>query len=112
MKQVIVLRKDLNMRKGKCVAQGSHACLYAYLQASQEVRDAWIGRQTKICVGVNSEAELVEIYNQAKTAGLPCVLIKDAGLTEFHGVETLTAVGIGPAEDEEVDKITGELKLL
>lgn len=112
MKQVIVLRKDLNMRKGKMVAQGSHACLYAYLETPEAQRVAWFGQQqTKICVGVDSEAELVEVYNQAKAAGLPCVLIRDAGLTEFKE-PTLTAVGIGPADNDKIDKITGKKKLL
>lgn len=112
MKQVIVLRKDLNMRKGKMVAQGSHACLYAYLKTPKEIRDTWFGqRQTKICVSVDSEAELFEIFKAAEAAGLPAVLIQDAGLTEFKE-PTYTAVGIGPCDDEEVNKITGKLKLL
>ena len=112
MKQVIVLRKDLNMRKGKMVAQGSHACLYAYLKTPKEIRDAWFGqRQTKICVSVDSEEELFAIYKATTDAGLPAVLIQDAGLTEFKE-PTYTAVGIGPCEDEEVNKITGQLKLL
>lgn len=101
------------MRKGKMVAQGSHACLYAYLNTPEEIREEWKAqRQTKICVSVDSEAELIEIYQKACDAKLPCALIKDAGLTEFKGVPTLTAVGIGPAEDSEIDKITGDLKLL
>jgi len=53
-----------------------------------------------------------DIYNQAKEAGLYCSLIQDAGLTEFGGVPTYTAVAVGPAKNEDVDKITGELKLL
>ena len=48
----------------------------------------------------------------AKLAGLPCSLIRDAGLTEFAGVPTLTAVAVGPAELSKVDAITSHLKLL
>lgn len=100
------------MGKGKMVAQGSHACLYAYLKTPQAVRDMWFGqRQAKICVYVNSEAELFEIFKKAEDAGLPAVLIKDAGLTEFKE-PTYTAVGIGPCEENQVDPITGNLKLL
>lgn len=100
------------MRKGKMVAQGSHACLYSYLKTPPEILEAWKSeRQRKICVGVDSEEELLRIYKQAEDAGLPCALILDAGLTEFEG-PTNTAVGIGPAPDEEIDKITGNLKLL
>lgn len=93
------------------VAQGSHACLGAYLKASKEAIVSWKNLQTKICVSVDSEAELLEVYNQAIAANLPAVLIRDAGLTEFKE-PTYTAVGIGPAESTVIDLITGKLKLL
>lgn len=128
-KQVIVLRKDLKMRKGKMVAQGAHASMKAifregYLQTealgldmfiipmSAEVEDWMCGIFTKICVSVDSEEELLSIYKQAKDADLVCSLIQDAGLTEFDGVPTYTAVAVGPGRNEDIDKITGELKLL
>lgn len=130
-KQVIVVRKDLNMRKGKMVAQGAHASMAAILNQgkykqttiggpvnrfelsmSAEMADWLLGRFTKICVSVDSEEQLKDIYQQAKDAGLVCSIIQDAGLTEFGGVPTYTTVAIGPAEAEEIDKITGSLKLL
>ena len=119
IKQVIILRKDINMRKGKCVAQGCHASINAYFDAvkipySKQHTDATVwttGLHTKICVSVDSEAELLGIYQKAKDANLPCSLIKDAGLTEFKE-PTYTAVAIGPACEEEINKITGSLKLL
>ncbi len=112
MKQVIILRKDLNMRKGKMVAQGSHACLQAYLSASKESQKRRFNEgQTKITIGVDSEFELFEIYDKAKNSNLHCSLIKDAGLTEFKE-PTFTAVAIGPADNDEIDKITGDKKLL
>lgn len=116
-KQVIVLRKDLNMRKGKMVAQGSHASLAAILKDGKLKKhpdvDAWLeGRFTKICVSVDSEEELLEIYNKAGALKLVRSLIRDAGLTEFDGVPTLTAVAVGPGDPAKVDKVTGHLKLL
>lgn len=112
MKQVIILRKDLNMRKGKMVAQGSHACLMAYLSAPAKNIDVWMNsKQIKICVGVDSCDELLQLYWLAGKANLPCSLILDAGLTEFKE-PTHTAVAIGPADAAEVDKITGHLRLL
>lgn len=134
-KQVIVLRKDLNMRKGKMVAQGAHASLAAFLNLGctfeMESDDGpternfevdlmpwpavweWVrGTFTKICVSVNSEAELLAIQEKAHAAGLPSSLIKDNGLTEFNGVHTYTAVAVGPGPEEEIDKITGHLPLL
>lgn len=112
MKQVIVVRKDLNMRKGKMVAQGSHASLGAYLDASVCNREAWMQNgQTKICLGIDSEEALIEIFKEAHEANLPCYLVKDAGHTELPP-GTLTAVAIGPYYEEDIDKITGKLKLL
>jgi len=123
-KQTIVLRKDLNMRKGKMVAQGAHASLRAILQLGHEDAgkfviplderlEPWLlGRFKKICVSVNSEAELLEVYEKARAAGLIAALIQDAGLTEFGGVPTYTAVAIGPDREDRVDAITGALRLL
>ena len=129
-KQVIVMRKDLNMRKGKIAAQASHSSVKVILDlmvttydGSDVIRtlsidkatalNAWIeGRFTKICVYVNSEAELVEIYNKANKEGLLCSLITDAGLTEFNGVPTITCAAIGPAFPDQLIGITNELPLL
>lgn len=120
-KQVIVVRKDLNMRKGKMVAQGAHASLGVVLEIQKLKRvgrvlsayDAWIdGSFTKICVSVPSGEELLRIYNEALEADLPVKLITDAGHTEFHGVPTLTCLAIGPAWSDDIDKITGNLSLL
>lgn len=121
------MRKDLNMRKGKMVAQGAHASLAAVLNHSKgnsdsitiyldnedsAIRDWLRGRFTKICVSVNSEAELDAIYEAAKSKGLICSIITDAGLTEFGGIPTKTCCAIGPAWSEEIDEITGKLPLL
>lgn len=112
LKQVIVIRKDLNMRKGKMVAQGSHASLGAYLLTDIHDRNKWIvNGQTKICVSVDSEEQLLTIYALAQKTDIPNVLIKDAGHTELEP-GTMTAVGLGPADADEIDKITGKLKLL
>lgn len=123
-KQVIVLRKDLKMRTGKAVAQGAHASMGAILGLCQVDGDrlildmdertrSWLtGRFKKICVYVNSEAELLDVYERAKAAGLITSIIKDAGLTEFNGVPTLTAVGVGPDRSDKIDQITGGMPLL
>lgn len=121
---MIILRKDLNMRKGKMVAQGSHASMSVLLQCGSrdgdklvfqmdERSEPWLtGRFKKICVSVNSEKELLDLYQKAKEDGLLCSLIQDAGLTEFGGVPTYTAVAIGPDKNEIIEKLTGHLPLL
>jgi PTH2 family peptidyl-tRNA hydrolase len=123
-KQVIVMRKDLGMRKGKMIAQGAHASLKIFLDRGAQApagyaftttpaMDAWLGgRFTKVCVSVDSEAALDDIVARASAAGVPCALIVDAGATEFHGVPTKTCCAIGPAWTDEVDAITGALPLL
>ena len=123
-KQVIVMRKDLGMRKGKMIAQGAHASLAVLRQAGTIEGDrfemeldapmrAWLGgRFTKVCVGVDSEAALDAIVAKARDAGVPCALIVDAGVTEFRGVPTKTCCAVGPGWIEDVDAVTGELGLL
>lgn len=113
-RQVIVMRNDLNMRKGKMVAQGAHASLKTTLENLEHPNvKAWLsGAFTKITVKVESEKELKEVYENARAAGLPCSIILDAGRTEFAGVPTLTCCAIGPATKEELDNITGNLRLL
>lgn len=120
-KQVIVLRNDLNMRKGKMVAQGAHASIMFLVRrlcdpdagAKDEVIREWLNHgMTKICVRVESEAELLAIEQKARDAGVMVHLITDAGHTEFGGVPTRTCLAVGPDEDERVNAITGTLKLL
>jgi len=128
-KQIILMRTDLNMRKGKMVAQGAHASLAVFMHAitflSEDdgelvakfpvspVAHAWLtGAFRKICLGVGSEAELVALFEQARDLGLPCSLIRDNGLTEFKNVPTYTAVAIGPALDVQIDPLTQHLKPL
>ncbi|WP_456372216.1 aminoacyl-tRNA hydrolase [Methanocaldococcus sp.] len=115
MKMVVVIRTDLGMGKGKMVAQGGHAIIEAFLDAQRKNPKAveeWLREgQKKVVVKVNSEKELIEIYNKAKSENLPCSIIRDAGHTQLKP-GTLTAVAIGPDKDEKIDKITGHLKLL
>lgn len=114
MKQIIVMRTDLNMRKGKMVAQGAHASLAAVLAHLKDPRvDEWLlGSFTKICVGIDGEQALTDLYNDATAAGLITSVITDNGKTEFNGVPTLTCIAIGPDTAEALAPVTGGLKLL
>ena len=132
-KQVIVMRRDLKMRRGKEIAQGSHASmafltrrlqkssLYRgdgthgkalYGEFSKAERDWMEGSFAKVCVKVTSEEELLDIYEKAKEAGLEVHLITDSGRTEFHGEPTHTCLAIGPDFSSKIDPITGDLVLL
>jgi peptidyl-tRNA hydrolase, PTH2 family len=127
IKQILVLRTDLGMRKGKMVAQGAHASVAFLARRLQEVQQgggnrapsltpeqrAWLeGRFTKICVGVGSEEELMAVYEEARATGLEVHLITDSGATEFHGVPTRTALAVGPDRASRLRPVTGHLRLL
>jgi PTH2 family peptidyl-tRNA hydrolase len=111
-KQAIVLRADLEMGKGKLVAQGSHASLTAYSKAGPIEKKAWeLSGQKKIVLKVPSEEELLEYFTRCKDAGLKPALIKDAGHTQIPP-GTATAFAVGPADEGKIDSILGKLKLL
>lgn len=137
VKQVIVIRKDLNMRKGKMCAQAAHAAMKVLIDRmtfQEYVKDStvwegcyllhmtvfeheplvrWLrGQFTKVVVSVDSEEELLLIRDTAEKAGILCALITDAGKTEFGGVRTNTAVAVGPEWASKLDILTGHLKLL
>lgn len=124
IKQVICVRHDLKMRRGKQIAQGAHASMSFICSRLQEagsvslddftdVERAWLtGSFAKVCCRVNSEDELLTIRDKAVEAGLEVHLITDSGKTEFHGEPTNTCLAIGPDVSEKIDPITGELELL
>ena len=129
IKQVIVIRTDLNMRKGKMCVQAAHASLMAYSEACSRYYDnldrvcnvddvaifeSWndpINEYRKIALEVENEQELLIIYAKAKDAGLIVSLVKDLGLTEFKE-KTYTCLCIGPHSDDLIDPLTGTLKPL
>ena len=108
------MRTDLNMRKGKMCSQAAHASVKATIENLEHpcVKEWLNSAFTKVCVSVDSEEELWEISLAASHAGIITASIIDSGRTEFHDIPTFTCIAIGPALDEEIDKITGHLKLL
>jgi len=123
IKQVIVVRTDLEMGKGKIAGQVGHAAhlltAAAYESAeSTPPSNAWIWYDEwmktlyrKVVLKADSEAELFRIFGDATKAGLPTIVVHDAGLTQLKS-NTVTCVGIGPCPGELIDAITGNLKLL
>ena len=115
VKQVIVVRHDLKMRRGKQIAQGAHASMSFICSRLQKdgfvslanfggVEQEWLtGSFAKVCCRVNSEEELLAIRDKAVDAGLEVHLITDSGKTEFHGQPTNTCLAIGPDESEKID---------
>ncbi len=114
-KQVIVVRTDIRMSKGKLAVQVAHASVIAAFTAYREYRDWfdkwWATGQKKVVLKGGDEKELLAIAGQARRSDLPVGIVRDAGLTELPP-GTLTAVAIGPAPAYKIDRITGRLKLL
>jgi len=112
MKQAIIVRRDIKMGRGKLSAQCAHASIGAYLKAKKSDKEKWIkSGMKKVVLKVSDEEQIKKLYGITKKEKLACELIRDAGLTQIKP-ETITALGIGPADDKKIDKITSKLKLL
>lgn len=140
IKQVIVIRKDLKIRRGKEIAQGSHASMAFVTVRLKKAKEDWddhvasygivdadgsgpqpiwaiqeeewmFGDHTKVTLQVDSLEQLWGVFNQAQGAGLEVHMVTDKGSTEFHGVPTNTCLAIGPDYAEKIDPITAHLKL-
>lgn len=111
-KQCVIIREDLKLSKGKAAAQAAHASILSYELAAVRDRKKWkaLG-QKKVVLKVNSLAEIYKLEKEAKKLGLPFAIVEDAGLTEIPP-GTVTAIGIGPASAEQIDKVTKHLELL
>lgn len=131
-KQIIVIRRDLKMRRGKEIAQGAHSSMSFLTKGSEvwfdildgpyvrpnwsfefteEVKDWLANSFAKITLYVNSEQELDDLYTKCKDSGLEVHMITDSGRTEFHGVATKTCLAIGPHQLSKFEGITENLPL-
>ena len=112
MKQVIVVNQALDLPPGKLAAQVAHAAVGAFLSASRDQQLGWLEiGMPKIVLRVPSEAVLLDLHAAVQAAGLPAMLVRDAGRTVVEA-GTPTCLGIGPDAASRVDPLTGALKLL
>ncbi|MDD3398370.1 MAG: peptidyl-tRNA hydrolase Pth2 [Candidatus Methanomethylophilaceae archaeon] len=114
-KMVIAVRNDLKLSKGKTAAQVAHAavnCAFASKKKSPKWFDSWYGEgQKKVVVKLDGKEALFEVKSRADAAGVVNSVITDAGHTEVPA-GTITCIGIGPAPEDVLEKITGDLKLM
>lgn len=114
-KLVVVVRMDLGLTKGKLAVQVAHASVNCAMQARNSRRklyDEWYkGGQRKIVAKAGTLRELLELKSMAEAKGLVTSLVTDAGLTQLPP-GTTTCLGIGPADEKDVDPITGHLGLV
>jgi len=111
-KQVIVVRQDLKLSKGKLAAQVAHGSVEALLRSPKTHIDGWRSEgMKKVVLKVSGKEDLYQLNMDCKEAGVPCALITDAGHTELPP-GTVTVLGIGPDKEENIDKVTGDLPML
>ena len=112
LKQVILMRTDLQMGKGKMIAQGAHASLQAAFESNKKLVSNWKSKgMRKIALKVENLDQLKDLINQALEEDLTAVTIQDAGHTQVEP-GTMTCGAIGPAPEEKIDKICGKLQLM
>ena len=111
-KQVILLRKDLKLPLGKACSQAAHASVSAVLKTDQKLVQKWKSAgMAKIVLYVANEKELLKFEKEVRKAKIKCSLITDAGKTTI-APGTTTCLGIGPDDEDDIDAITGDLKLV
>src|SRR3989344_2091733 len=111
-KQVILVTEDLKLPKGKLSAQVAHAAVDASSKSDKKIVDLWKkGGGKKVVLKVNDEKELFKYKQMAEDSGLKTALITDAGHTVVEP-GTITCLGIGPDEEEKIDRVTGKLKMM
>lgn len=112
LKQVLLVRTDIKMSKGKIAAQAAHASIEATLSANKKLVSKWrLSGMKKIALQIENEQQLKELLEKAQQQNIITSIIKDAGHTEVKP-GTTTCGAIGPGPEVQIDKITGELKIL
>lgn len=114
-KQVIAVRQDLKLPKGKLAAQVAHAAVEACFRAlktDKKIVDNWRAQgMKKIVIKLENESMVHKLKSKAEQAGIACAIITDAGKTVV-APGTITCISIGPAEEKLVDEITSEYSLM
>jgi peptidyl-tRNA hydrolase, PTH2 family len=111
-KQVIIVRTDLKMPKGKLATQVAHAAVESVLISEKEKIREWQEEgMKKVVLKVENEKELIKYFRLAKDNKLKTVIIKDSGKT-FFKEPTTTCIGIGPDDEKKIDAVSGNLKMI
>ena len=113
LKMVIVVNSSIKMGCGKMAAQVAHAaveCSFIAHRLNEKMFNKWMKEGQKKVVLKASQEEIIEIEKKARKIGIIVATIKDAGLTQLEP-GTLTAMAMGPDEEEKLDELTGHLPL-
>lgn len=124
-KQAIAVRGDLEMSEGKLAAQVAHASVGAFRQNINpeifagsdlfirgfNLNEGWFDEGfRKIVLKVPGITDILKAEAKCIEHRVPYFVVYDFGLTEL-AEDTMTCIGIGPDLNENVDKVTGRMKL-
>ncbi len=114
-KMIIAVRDDLKLSKGKTAVQVAHASVNCALASSKNDKKrfkAWHDEgQKKVTLRLKDLQQLYELKSKVEAAGVTTSVISDAGHTEVEP-GTVTCIGVGPADERLIDRLTGDLKLM
>jgi len=114
-KMVIVARSDLKLSPGKLAAQVAHAAVACALDTKRK-NPKWFNKWQKVgakkaIVKVDREKEFYPLKEKAEQLKIIAHIISDAGHTEIPA-GTKTVLGLGPAPNNIIDQVTGDLPVL
>jgi PTH2 family peptidyl-tRNA hydrolase len=114
-KMVIVTRKDLGLSLGKLAAQVAHAAVSCVLSTKKN-KPKWFTKwqnegAKKAVVKVDCLDDFIPLKEKAERLEIAAIIIEDAGHTEIPS-GTKTVLGLGPAPNNLIDQVTGDLPLL
>ena len=114
-KMVVVTRTDLHLSQGKLAAQVAHAAVACALETKKK-NLKWFNRWQeeggkKAVLKVDSVDDFFPLKDKAEKLDICTFIVVDAGHTEIPS-GTKTVLGIGPAPNNLIDQVTGDLPLL
>lgn len=114
-KMVIVTRKDLKLSPGKLAAQVAHAAVECALETKKR-NSKWFMKWSregakKTVVKTECLEDFFLLKEKAEKLDIFTIIISDAGHTEIPA-GTKTVLGVGPAPDNLINQVTGDLSLL
>ena len=122
IKQVIIVRKDLNLRKTELASQVATASMGFLLENNESERNdeinvklsreevMWLnGSFEKVIVGVDSEQDLRDLMFKAEMEGIGVYPVLSRLRNKFDDT-TITCAALGPDDSNIIGHVTGHLK--
>lgn len=109
---VVVVNKDLEMSKGKVLSQFGHAidALHEKLKDNPKLVEVWRNSGSAKIAVKGTQDDLNKVHFEAKKRNILYVKIHDAGKTQVRPGSN-TVIVVGPATKDDLEPVTGNLKL-